>query len=91
MHTGSWNYAYMKECQLPDEVSAVFEEAMGYSVGMTYVPVLYIGSQLVDGIKYLLICKSLTMTQPTIEGCKKLTIYKPINDTAQILNVEDLV
>lgn len=91
MHTGSWNYAYMKECELPGEVAVVFEEAMGYVVGVTYVPVLYIGSQQVDGRNYMLICKSLTTTQPTVEGCKKVTIYKPLNDTAQVINVEDIL
>lgn len=91
MHAGSWNYAYMKECKLPSEVADVFEEAMDYIVDVTYVPVLYIGSQLVDGMNYSLICKSLTTTQPTIEGCKKLIIYKPLNDAAQVIDVEDII
>lgn len=91
MHTGSWNYTYMKECELPSEVAVIFEEAMGYITGITYVPVLYIGSQQVDGKNYMLICKSLTTTHPTVEGCKKVTIYKPLNDTAQVINVEDVL
>lgn len=91
MYVGSWEYAQMKACKLPSEVAKVFVEATHGLSGVTYVPVLYVGSQLAAGMNYMIICKSLTLTQPTVEGCKKVMINKPIYEKAKIVSVTDII
>lgn len=91
VYVGSWEYAQMKACKLPSEVAKIFAEATHGLSGVTYVPVLYVGSQLAAGMNYMIICKSLTLTQPTVEGCKKIVINKPIYEKATIVSVTDII
>lgn len=91
MYKGSWEYAQMKACKLPTDVAKIFAEAIDGVTEVAYVPVLYVGSQLAAGMNYMIICKSLTLTKPTIEGCKKLIINKPIHQKATIISVVDLI
>lgn len=91
MYVGSWEYAQMKACKLPSDVAQVFKEATSDLKGVTYVPVLYVGSQLAAGMNYMIICKSLTLTRPTVEGCKKIIINKPIHEHATIVSITDLI
>lgn len=90
MYVGNWEYVQMKACKLPEEVERAFEEATGHLKGVTYVPVLYVARQVVVGMNYLLICKSLILTQPTRESCVEMLIYKPIGGPAYITKVIDL-
>lgn len=91
MYVGSWEYAQMKACKLPTEVSKAFEEATREVKGVAYIPVLYVASQLAAGMNYMIICKSLTLTQPTVEGCKRILINKPIHEAATIVSVTNLI
>ena len=54
---GGYELANMEPCNLPDPVATGFQEVMGGMVGATYTPVLYVGSQLVHGTNYMVICK----------------------------------
>ena len=91
MYVGSWEYAQMKACKLPADVAKIFAEAIKGFTDVAYVPVLYVGSQLAAGMNYMIICKSLTLTRPTIEGCKKIIINKPIHQQATIISITDLI
>lgn len=91
MYVGSWEYAQMKACRLPSDVEKAFEEATKDVDGVTYVPVLYVASQLAAGMNYVIICKSLTLEHPTKEGCKKLVINKPIQEVARLISIENVI
>lgn len=87
---GGWKInAEMPACQLPEEVEAAFNEAK--IMGAKYVPVLYVGSQLVSGMNYMLICKQTLATQEQSEGVVQMTIYKPLNGPAVITEINPIL
>lgn len=55
---GAWNYDVLKACELPQKVASGFSEIFSNIVGADYTPVLYCGTQVVNGFNHMLICKS---------------------------------
>lgn len=56
---GGYVFADMPKCDLPTKpvnVDAAFTEQMKM-VGATYIPVLYVGEQVVSGMNYMILCK----------------------------------
>ena len=49
---GAWNVDEMKGCNLPQKVASAFTAVTGELVGADYMPVLYVGSQDVNGRNY---------------------------------------
>lgn len=54
---GSFELAPMATCSMPDEIAAGFSDVMGSLVGANYIPVLYVGKQVVSGFNYMIICR----------------------------------
>ena len=76
--------------QLPDEVKEAFEKAMTEYVGMDFKPIAYLGSQVVSGSNYMILCEGTMVTaEPTTE-LDVVTIYKDLNGNAEITNVAPL-
>lgn len=57
MFIGAYKLEEMTPTALPPEVQAGFNETLGKLNGPDYIPVLYLGHQIVAGINYMLICK----------------------------------
>ena len=55
---GGWNIDEMKGVNLPQKVQSAFTEITSGLVGAEYEPVLYVGSQLVNGYELLHHCAS---------------------------------
>ncbi len=53
---GSYNLADMQPCNLPQQVATGFGEVTQSLVGAEYMPVLYVGEQVVHGLNHMLIC-----------------------------------
>ena len=53
---GAWNIDEMKGCNLPQKAQSAFTAVTGGMVGADYQPVLYVGSQLVNGTNYCIFC-----------------------------------
>lgn len=54
---GGWNVADIQPCNLPQRVASAFTAVTENLVGAMYEPLLYIGSQIVNGINYGVIAK----------------------------------
>lgn len=54
---GNFELAPMTTCSMPDEVTAGFSDVMGSLVGANYIPVLYVGKQVVSGVNHMIICR----------------------------------
>lgn len=52
---GGWNLDEMKSCNLPQKAASAFTAVTGGLVGADYQPVLYVGSQLVNGTNYCIL------------------------------------
>lgn len=73
-----------------EEVRAVFEKAMEGLTGASYEPVAYIGSQLVSGKNYMVLCRE-TVVVPGAESTYALvTVYEDLNGNAEILEITEI-
>lgn len=73
-----------------EEVRAVFEKAMEGLTGASYEPIAYIGSQLVSGKNYMILCRE-TVVVPGAESTYALvTVYEDLNGNAEILEVSGI-
>lgn len=88
---GGWNYQDMPACNLPQQVATAFSKAFEGFVGVEYVPVLYVASQLVSGNNYCIICKTTTIVNPPIPGCKVVYIYADLEGNSHITRIEDVI
>jgi len=90
-NVGGWKYQDMQACNLPQPVATAFSKAFEGFVGVSYVPVLYVASQLVAGTNYCIICKTTTVTNPPILGCKVVYIYADLQGNAHITRINDVI
>lgn len=83
--------AQMNEAQLNEDVRRAFDGALKNLVGAKYTPVLYCGSQVVNGTNYMLICKQGLATAPHVEHLVKLTInVAPTTGDCSILSIDTI-
>lgn len=89
---GAWKIDKdMKVCELHGDAATAFTDATASLVGATYLPVLYVGEQLVSGCNYMFICKQVLSTEHADTHVVKMVIYKPVASKAEILSVEQLL
>lgn len=91
MLCGSWKYADMPACSLPERAATAFSKAIQGLVGVSYTPVLYVGSQLVSGTNYCIICKTVTLTHEPIEGCATMIIYEDLQGNVAITSITSVI
>ena len=71
-------------------VKAAFDKALDGLVGCSYETVAYIGSQVVAGINYVILCRT-TPVYPGAESTFSLvTVYEDLNGGAELSDVTDL-
>ena len=79
---GAWTKA--ESPVITDEFRTVFNKATAALAGVEYVPVAYLGSQVVAGINHRVLCKA-TATVPGAETTYVIvTIYEDLNGNAGI-------
>lgn len=73
------------------DVKAAFEKATQAMTGAELEPVVYLGSQVVAGSNYLVLCKQ-TATVPDAEpGFALVTVYSDLEKNASIIDIRDIV
>ena len=76
---GGWDISGMKPCNLPQKAASAFTCATQDLVGASYQPVLYVGSQVVNGTNYcILALQTLSTAQPK-KRLVKLIINESLN------------
>jgi ligand-binding sensor protein len=91
MMTGGWEYADMKPCDLPEKVATAFSQAMKEMVSVEYIPVLYVGKQVVNGMNYCILCQTALITPEKSDGCKVVIIYAPLNGDAVVTHIYNVI
>lgn len=90
--TGAWEIdENMKVCELLPGVAEVFTDVTKPLIGAKYLPVLYVGKQIVSGCNYMFICKQVLSTAHADTHVVKMVIYKPAAGKAEIVSIEQLV
>lgn len=82
----------MEACNLPQKVASGFVQVTGGMMGAKYVPVFYVGRQVVHGVNHMLICKQTTVTPSRPEHLVELIINSaPTTGEWTLISIEQLV
>ena len=88
---GGWALGPMEAAMLPEQAATGFSTVAASILGAQYVPVLYVGEQVVAGKNYMILC---VQTMSTLNGERHL-VKMVINQNPQnqwsLVSVERIV
>lgn len=84
---GGWNVADAAGSALPEEVQTAFDKAMAGFAGVGYTPVAYLGSQVVAGSNYAVLCKATQVTAEPSTALAVVVIYADLEGNAEMTSV----
>lgn len=87
---GGWNIDEMKGVNLPQKVQSAFTAVTGELVGADYEPVLYVGSQVVNGTNYCVLAKQTIITATPEHRLVKMIINVDTKGTAKLVSVSGI-
>lgn len=88
---GAWVNWAADPLDIPENVKAAFDKALEGLVGHTYEPIAILGSQVVSGMNYCLLCKTTVVTPDAPVSYTLVYIYEALDGTAEILRIQDIV
>ncbi|MBQ3448602.1 MAG: hypothetical protein IJG34_01715 [Synergistaceae bacterium] len=87
---GSWDISEIKGCNLPQKVQSAFTAVTGELVGADYQPVLYVGSQLVNGTNYCILAIQTIITAEPKKNLVKVIVNVSTNGVASLVSVSGI-
>ena len=87
----NWNIDEMKSVNLPQKLASAFTEITGGLVGADYMPVLYVGSQIVNGTNYCILAVQTIVTAKPVKNLVKMVINIGLDEKASLVSVSGLV
>ena len=75
---------------ITDSVRALFDKAMDGLVGMNYVPVAYLGSQVVAGYNHAILCQATTVYPGATPRWVIVYLFEDLDGGVEITNIVDL-
>ena len=75
--------------ELPEEVKEAFDLALADYTGIGLTPIAYLGSQVVAGKNYAVLCLGKVLNPTAQPSLKVAVIYKDLEGNASILRVND--
>ena len=86
---GGWTIVGVGKAQLPEEAEQAFKAVTEKLLGADYVPVAYLGSQVVAGMNYAILCTRTLVTANPVTDLAVLTVYVDLTGSAELLNISD--
>ncbi|MBQ6077397.1 MAG: hypothetical protein IJK12_09680 [Clostridia bacterium] len=86
---GGWKIIGEGRAQLPEEAEQAFRTVTEKLLGATYVPVAYLGSQIVAGMNYAILCTRTLVTANPVTDLAVITVYVDLEGNAELLNIAD--
>lgn len=87
---GKWNIDEIKRCKLPQKAESAFTGATSGIVGVNYEPVLYVGSQLVNGTNYCLLAVQTLVTPTAQKRLVKMVINEALDGTYTMRSIREV-
>ena len=84
---GGWNIDEMKGVNLPQKVQSAFTAVTGGMTGAEYQPVLYVGSQVVNGTNYCILVLQTLVTPSAPKRLVKMVINDGLDGTATLVSI----
>jgi len=88
--TGGWTPS--ADPAVTEELKALFEKGTEALTGMDYVPVAYLGSQVVAGTNHAFLCRAVTAYPGSLEtepGYAMVYLYEDLGGGVSILSIAD--
>ena len=87
---GGWNIDEMKGVNLPQKAQSAFTAVTGGLVGADYTPVLYVGSQLVNGTNHCILAVQRLVVPESESRLVKMIINVDTKGTARLVSVSGI-
>ena len=87
---GSWTLADFKGCNLPQKAASAFTAVTGGLTGAEYLPVLYVGSQLVNGTNHCILAIQTVITACPEKRLVKVIINEGSDGKASLVSVSGI-
>ena len=84
---GGWTAA--EDPTVTEGLSDLFNKALEGLVGVEYMPVAYLGSQVVAGTNHCFLCLSRVVVPDAIPNYKLVYIYEDLQGNVQLMNIAD--
>ena len=85
---GGWSAT--TDATVTDEIRAAFDKAVEGMVGSLLEPVAVLGTQVVAGINYCILCRSTAVVPDAVPSYVLVYLYEGVDGTTEILNIVDL-
>lgn len=72
---------------LPEDVQAAFDQSSGQAEGFMLTPMAYLGSQVVAGTNYAILCCGETTAEDSVTCAQIVTVYQDLEGKAEITNI----
>ena len=86
---GGWTVA--DDPMISEELQAALEKALDGLVGVAYQPVACLGTQVVAGVNYAILCQQTAIVPDAEPTWVIVYLYEDLQGNAEILNVADLI
>ena len=88
MAAGGWNTA--EETVVTEEAAEALKKATEGLVGCAYEPVAVLGTQVVAGINYCILCKLTPVVPDAVPHYAFVYVWQKLDGTADLLGVKDI-
>ena len=85
---GGW--AVPEDTAMTDEAQAAFDKAMESLVGVDYAPIACLGTQLVAGQNYCILCKATVVAPDAAPYLALVYVYADLEGNAEITHIQEL-
>lgn len=76
--------------ELEGNVKDAFDKAVGGLMGKTYEPIEVLGTQVVAGTNYAILCKTTLVTAEPVTAISVVTVYADLSGGASLVSVADI-
>lgn len=85
--SGGWSTTLPQKYKiLDDKVQTIFTDATNKQVGITYLPIALVGTQLVSGTNYAILCYGTYSDQNATTAIYLVTIYSDLENNNEIIS-----
>ena len=90
MKLGTWDLDNIKTANLPQKAQSAFTEVTSDLVGGDYQPVLYVGSQLVNGTNHCILAIQRPVVQNPNAKLVKMIVHEDLDGSASLISISDI-
>ena len=87
---GGWTASAEDPTLIPEAALEAFNKATEELVGCDYEPIALLGSQVVAGTNYCLLCKCTVVTPDAPVSYVLMYIYSGVDGTNEVLDIQDI-